>query len=201
MSRYYTIAEARTDGVDNSLGDVELQKVINEVEALFESITDRRFDTRTLTLYFDGDGSTMLYFRDYPIVSISSLKIDDAAVASGFYAVYNDKIEIIQDYDTSIYTGSTSYAFTKGNQNIEVTGIFGYATDAQSYVLVKRVIRLMTGQGASGSLTVGSFDSEKVGDYSYRLAKAGPNENKVIFGAEIDTIIRQLKRKISIAVI
>jgi len=206
MSRYYSIEQAKNDSVDGGQDDATLQRTINEVEAIFESVTDRRFDSRELPLTFDGDGSTMLYIREYPIISITSLTIDDVLIPATFYAVYNDRIQIIQNYRLNIYAGTSSYAFTKGTQNIDVVGTFGFAADADALIMVTRAIRLMTKAATGGSLTKEDMESEKIGDYSYKNrtgsgSNQGGDQSPSVFGKEVDTIIRQLKRRISLQVI
>ena len=201
MSRYYTIAEAKTDGVDGGLGDTALQKAIDEVEAIFESVTNRRFDTRTLTLKFDGDDSTMLFIKAYPIISITSIHIDDVLMDSDYYEVYTDKIEIIQNYTKDIYLGTSAYSFSKGTQNIVVVGSFGYAESSATWTMIKRAIRLMTSANISGALAVETYESEKISDYAYKVATGDSDKAASVFGVEVDLIIKQLKRKISLTVI
>lgn len=201
MSKYYTLAEARADGVDGGLDDAALQKDIDYVEAVFESVTNRQFNTRTLPLKFDGDNSTMLYFREYPIISITSLVIDDELIDPSFYAVYLDKIEIIQENNRNIFRGSSTYAFTYGTQNIEVEGSFGYAANSDALKMVKRAIELMTSATTSGSSSESKMESEKIGDYAYKTPLVNADQIEAIYGTEVDLIVKQLRRRLSISVI
>ena len=200
MGKYYSLAEARTDGItDPPYSDDQVNRAIAESEELFERLTSRQFDKRTLTLFFDGDGTEFLYIKEYPIVSIEYIKIDGETIASDFYRVYEDHISMVKNTKNDIYASSSSYVFSEGTQNIEVKGDFGYESTSGTFAVVKRAIRLMVKDNLEGNLAKKEYLSEKIGDYSYRVKDSAPTGT--LLGEEIDLIIKQLKRNISVGII
>ena len=63
------------------------------------------------TEVYDGDGTNTLFLKHYPIVSVSSLSVDDGTVSSSDYYIYSDEGFIRLDSDV----------FTKDNQNVAIT--------------------------------------------------------------------------------
>jgi len=194
---YYSLAEARADGIPETYSDEQVTLAIAESEALFERITARKFYERTLTLDLDGDNTRFLYIREYPIISITSLKIDTTPIGTDFYEIYIDSIKI-KTGRYSIYSDSTMSVFTRGEKNIEVVGVFGYVSTDPIFLLVKRAIRKMVMRNLTGDLTMKNFKSEKVADHTWTLKDDG---SKTIFGSEIDIIIKRLSRKMSLKIV
>ena len=197
MGRYYTLAEARADGIsEQEYTDEQVERAIEECEALFEKLTGRKFYRRTLTIKVDGTGSNLLYLQEYaPIVSITSLKINGDTIPSDFYGVYEDHIKLKTGMK-SIYWGRTGYMkFPVGVQNVEIIGEFGYEETDEVFKLVKRAIREMVKMSLKGQLFA-SYKSEKIGDYAYDRG-----DKQVVISDEVDKIIRLLKIKIRMGVI
>lgn len=69
----------------------------------------------------DGDGTDMLRVKYPPIVSVSSLTIDDTSVASSRYKVYGNYIRLVSDIDDTI----PDY-FPVGTQNVTISYTGGF---------------------------------------------------------------------------
>lgn len=152
MSEYATIAQLRADGVEDSVSDAQLLRVIQRASLMIEQWTGRFFVPRYLTLQLDGDGHDILQIGP-PIIHIASVRIlapeiitlpsgaDDVPLSS--LRVYNrhlrqnltepddrnnPKIQWMTSWDGTrlqpeIYPAGW---FPRGTQNIEITGWFGY---------------------------------------------------------------------------
>lgn len=138
-----TRQEIRDEGfTDPPYTDARVDAAILAVEDYIEKKTNNFFDVRTLTLNFDGNGLHFLPLL--PVVSITSVKIFDETIDSDDYVVYNrhlfgntmmpndqanPKIQFknkIHDYRTRYRDSGWVRKFTKGSQNIEVVGQFGF---------------------------------------------------------------------------
>lgn len=77
----------------------------------------------------DGDDSGVVFVDHPPIVSVSSLSVDDSALTTSDYKVYSEWIKLVStamtEVSTSLYQESV---FAKGEQNISITYVGGSAT-------------------------------------------------------------------------
>lgn len=143
---YCTIAELRAEGVPDSVTDAEVTTAILIASAMVDKYTQRFFTARSLTINVDG-GSTPTIFLEQPIISVSALSIDGAAQDLDDYVIYNrhitsnllspddrenPRIEVGQNFSDSALLSSVRMRlsgrkfFPLGQQNIQVTGVFGY---------------------------------------------------------------------------
>jgi hypothetical protein len=147
---YCTIQDLRDEGVPEtgygSKTDAQLTKVITRVCAAIDNYTGRFFEPRDMTIVLDGTGARLLLLGD-PIISITSIKLGgpdfslSTAVDLDGVKIYNrhltqrlmnpddresPKLEYAVDED--YLSQSTFYPdrWTKGNQNIQIVGTFGY---------------------------------------------------------------------------
>jgi hypothetical protein len=104
--------------------NIILENLINHITSMFEGFCDRRFVSRTYTEYHNGNGRSILYTANNPIISITSINVDsdwtwDAStlLSSSYYRIF-DNIGII--------TKCCDY-FEVGQQNIKVVYVAGYA--------------------------------------------------------------------------
>ena len=82
--------------------------------------------TSTYTETYDGNDTDCLFLKHYPIISVTSLSIDEDDLASTDYKVYNDEGYIKID--------STTFSlFTKDIRNVYIVYTAGYGT-ARGYV-------------------------------------------------------------------
>ena len=112
-------------GATASGKDTQLEQIANGVTALIERETGRIFVQRAITEKRDGDGSSRLWLRRAPVVSIASITVlrqpTDSA-AETFDA---------GDYRFNMETGKIEAHdewFTRGLENVTVTYTAGLAT-------------------------------------------------------------------------
>lgn len=75
---------------DTSYDEV-IRRLINGVSAALEGYCGRVFMARDFTAQkYDGDGTGELLLRHIPVISITSLVVDDVTITSTQYVVYND---------------------------------------------------------------------------------------------------------------
>lgn len=119
----FNLDELRKRGYDEeTFSDEDLfgaGETICEIISLF---TNRDFELKTVTLKLDGDGTNELILP-IPIVSITSVTDDSGLVASTDYVIYNREIPDDRQKPKIIKISGT---FPKGNQNVEVQGMFGW---------------------------------------------------------------------------
>jgi hypothetical protein len=132
----------------------------------------RKFEKTTYTdEYYNGDGTSLLFLKQYPIVSITSITIDDTAVdnvTDRDYVRYNPN-------NGGLYLMGA--VFTQGFQNVKITYEAGYAAGSEPNEIINAVYELSTiiykdsdyGKGlvnvASQSLPQGGSES-----YIHRLS-------------------------------
>lgn len=101
------------------------------------------------TVTIDGTGGYMLLLKDYPIVQIDSLSIEDTAIASTEYTVYKNTGKIILDVDATknIFTGPIRNLYL---QQVEVTYHWGVLPEAKhGTIKLNNIIKRATGVIAS----------------------------------------------------
>ncbi len=101
---------------------------------------------------YDGDGTDILYLERYPIISVTTLIVDDVTITSAYYFLYSNMGKIKLD-------GSI---FTKDYQNISITYSAGHGA-ARSNIpkplknaLLSWVSRVFKGENVDFSQKFGS---------------------------------------------
>lgn len=106
--------------------DAIITTLINSVSVWVETYCDRLFSQATRTEYYDGDGLSELFVRQYPVTAITSIHNDpnsppdyDAAYLedSDYYGIKTDTDGLIYFRNSSLY---------KGTENIKVIYTAGY---------------------------------------------------------------------------
>jgi len=97
--------------------DNRLINLINRVTDIMESWLKRKIKVRDYSEKYDGNGDYVLLLNQYPVNSISSLKIDGIEQDPSSYVLYGKRGEI------RLLAGY----FPKGYQNVEVTYNAGYS--------------------------------------------------------------------------
>lgn len=129
---YATYADMVAEGFDDPAERSRIEYLLNVASEYIDHFTGLFFEERALTLLVDGSGLEVL-FVPIPIIDVNQIKIDDEVQDLNSFVVYNrmfpddrtnPKIKIKKVAGT-IFTGKIS-RFTKGQQNIELSGKFGY---------------------------------------------------------------------------
>jgi len=190
MGNYYTVADARADGItETEASDDKLNSVVSFAEEFLERATGRIFYKRILTLQLDGTGNSILWLREHrPIINIEHIKINGSEVGQDYYAVYTDEgyVQFLKSI-SNIYMGVRYGIFPKGEKNIEVKGEFGYVTIP---ALVKECVKKLVLREIRPKTKVGQYRSERISGYSYTLRDTG--KTKKTGDPEIDSLISLL---------
>ena len=110
--------------------DTLLESLINRISAAVESYCRRKFKARDYTEKYDGDGTTVLYLKQYPVNSVTTLKISGSVVDSANYVIYDEVGKIVLRY---------TY-FPEGLQNIEVTYNAGYQDGSNELKTLEQIV-------------------------------------------------------------
>lgn len=148
--------------------DAEIQAALDWACAAVETYCNRTFADATYTAEtYDGNGCDVLYLKQYPINSVTSITLDDETVDAADYTVE----------DTGIYYED---GWTAGRRNIAVTYNAGYTTIPADLHMVCTRLSADVLQGVGQSATI---ESERIGDYQYKLnARATGQESLISAG-------------------
>ncbi len=127
-----------------------------------ESWLKRAVESTAYSETRDGDGSSLLYLKNYPIVSVTSITINDVAVT-----------DLSTNVKTNLNTGAVylkSGIFTSGFQNVTVVYTAGYAASAIPDEIKAAVIEL-----AAIIYKDSTQGSGRLGIQSEAVSEAGSN--------------------------
>jgi len=110
--------------------DALIESLINRFSAAIETYCKRKFKARDYTEKHDGDGTSVLYLKQYPVNSVSSLKIGTGTVNSSNYALYKEEGKIRLKYSV----------FPEGIQNVEVTYNAGYQDGSDELEALEQIV-------------------------------------------------------------
>lgn len=125
---YTTIAAVRDEGITVSMAsDAKITTYINRWEPVLERMCGQWFESRAATVTFDGDGSDT-FFSEVPIISVTSLKLDDNATALNpdYYSVANNRTDFPDDRRNPMIALKEGYRFALGRRNHEIVGTWGF---------------------------------------------------------------------------
>jgi hypothetical protein len=115
-----TLAEYKIyKNITNNNSDTRLDFIIPKVEAYFIMRIKRNIEEVEHEEYYDGDGTSELILKKYPVTSITELKIGDEVLTTDEYALYSS---------TGIIKLKNGGAFYCGIQNIYIKYKSGYIT-------------------------------------------------------------------------
>ena len=123
--------------ITNDESDDFLEKCILWAQGIIESHCKRTFEEAEYTAEeYTGDGSGILYLRQYPLVEVTAITIDDAAMSD----VGSDCVKL------NARTGAVylvSAVFTKKDYpNVQITYTAGYSSDDMPEEIRYAVIEL-----------------------------------------------------------
>ena len=179
---YLETTDFAEESLDSSVTDTMLLDRILVWQRFIERATGNFFIPREMQFELDGNG-TMLLQMPIPIISVSSITIDDDEVDTDLYVVYNGRGETGRDdrknprikmisSETSIFTGvgnfqNRSNVFTVGEKNVVVDGVFGFVEADGSipspikYAIKKMVVKSSTPMGDSVNSPAGPLTEER----------------------------------------
>jgi len=110
--------------------DALLESLINRISAAVESYCKRKFKARDYTEKYDGDGTSILFLKQYPVNSVSSLKIGESVLDTSSYVIYSDEGKIRLKYSV----------FSEGIQNVEITYNAGYQDGSDELEALEQIV-------------------------------------------------------------
>jgi hypothetical protein len=111
---------------DNAQDEEELERLITVAQGLFEQYCGRKFDEATFTEYWNGDGTDLLFVKNYPIISITSIHDDTGDHTYGASTLIDPTTyAIINDNHVQMYAS----LFNKGVNNIKIVYVAGYSDE------------------------------------------------------------------------
>ena len=115
--------------------DTEIGNLVTRIQALAEMYCDRKFEQDTYSYtgddkdtdraVYDGDGTNLLITKEWPIISVTTVRINETAIDEST-SIYNTGW-FIRSKEKG-FIGLRGYNFSGGIQNIELTYSAGYAT-------------------------------------------------------------------------
>ncbi len=113
-------------GISSVTQDTLISSLITSVSAEVESFCGRKFESDTYTEYFDTDGETKIFLKNYPVTSLTSVKYQNG--------VWNNITWL--DYINSSYLlneeiGKVSFDghLPKAEKYLEIVYVGGYLID------------------------------------------------------------------------
>lgn len=139
MSALCSVADVQAyTGQDSANLTALITTLIGNASTLIESICSRVFEQTTYTETRNGNGAPMLFLRQGPIISVSSLQIDGVSIPAAtspvsYGYVFDDRRLYLRGNAGISATvkgtpGGYPIGFSRGVQNIAVQYIAGYAT-------------------------------------------------------------------------
>ena len=183
--------------------DSEKDAIIGKYETYLEKITGTQFYEKSFDLYLNGNNKNRLFLGlEADITSITEVYICGTEIPSSWYSWDADSVYLDlcgSGATVGIAWGelyykiglSTEGLFPRGLNNIHVVGTYG---QTNLFQIAKQVVKSLVEAYNEGGITKGSlFESEKIGDYSYKYG--GTAYGKIYTGnREIDTMIDSLIR-------
>ena len=151
-----------SDDSDQSL----IEDLIDRATDWIESYCDREFaaDVEDRTEYRDGQGADWLLVKKPPIISVTSLTVDEDEIDAADVDTPSDSGYRLYETEGMIHCTSS---FGDGRKNVKLIYKGGYATIPED--LVMACIKLVAGWYNYAKHGVDGFESEKLGQYSYKL--------------------------------
>ena len=126
MDLYATIQDVRDRGVDeDAADDLTITRALARARLMIDAYCGRDFLRRYETYWLDGSGAAALFLEDRPVVRITRLYVDGIKVEPESYRLYEEAGYIRLVGDRTIFMGHPG-TFPRGEQNVEVSGTFGF---------------------------------------------------------------------------
>lgn len=134
-------------------GDTEdaiLERLVDQVSSWANLITGRHIKERTLTEYFDGDGSSELILGSYPVQQIISLHDDPIRVFDGASQIDLASDIVLDAASGVIRLWNKRSAFKRGLANVRVVYRAGYPETAVPQDIRMAVLKTIAHQYRHG---------------------------------------------------
>jgi len=172
-----TIAEVKVLTGVASADDAITQKLITMASVWANNFTSRILAKQTFTEFYDGDGTAILFLKNYPISSITTVHQDSdrtfataSLVASTDYFTYADNRKLIGD----------GVSWERGRQTIKVIYIAGYTIGSIPDDLVNAITMLVDFWGKE-------YDAHRFG-----VTSTGSETNRITYEKNIPKEIKDM---------
>jgi hypothetical protein len=183
---YANIAELREEGVDASVEDSRLERLIDEALATIDRVTRQIFEPRQMTLRLDGRGRATIELP-VPPVELTKLSVDDGSTHPLSVGLDPSVVLVVGSpvapgFDGARLTLRHGLVFPKGHGNVIAEGRWGYTEDdgtpeGRTPLAVKRACILLVLRGLHPLADDAAFEArirwriieERTRDQSYRL--------------------------------
>lgn len=123
-----TLANARSQlqiPTGRTENDSKIERLINAASQFLGEYCDRRFISQTYTEYFHGRRQNYVMPKQWPVTSVTSLKISlDRDWSDPSALVDPSEYDIADDGTTILYDGH----FPRGHKSVQLVSVCGYAT-------------------------------------------------------------------------
>ena len=135
-----------------------LDTIIDAVSSKFESYCDRKFKSQDHEEYFDGKNSNVIYPKNYPVTTVTSI-YDDSEWSWGSSTLVSSTEYRISNDSNSIVFKNTSGTLGDYVQNVKLNYTGGYATIPYDleYVCIIEVLRAF-----DNIKTIGVFSKSEI---------------------------------------
>ena len=188
-------------GIAVTTYDALLQTLVNSASAFLEKATDRKLRARNYAYtnvahreqtWYDGDGTSKLFTREYPINSVSYLEINgvelDAADGPGYTDYYGSTGYMIYSRRGELFYAN---GFAVGKQNVRISMNAGYAIGTPELEELRELCGALVSYVYANKSTLG-FKSERIGNYAY---SKGDLKAVEIYGVNGQQVIDRYRRK------
>jgi len=164
--------------------DAFLEKVSARAQSIIEgtSCCNRHFEDVAYAEYYNGDGTSLLFIKNYPIIDITGITIDDTAMNA----------EDLDDRDVLRWNDKTGGVylmngyFAAGFQNVLVAYQAGYTAGNEPDQIVEAIIELAAiiykeSDYGDGMLVKGSVSLPQGGSQSF-LHKMNSETYRAVMG-------------------
>ena len=209
MDTYATVQDMRDRGVPVEIEDVEILRALGRARLVIDGYCGRDFLMREETYLVDGTGRPALFLDDRPVIEVTDLKVDGAAVPAESFRLYGEAGYIRLAGDRTIFMGHPG-AFARGAQNVEVHGFFGFEefppeVKEACVLLTLMFLRMMRGEANVTESQANTTDRAvgikrvKIDDLSVeflypRDAAVGASRRKTTGLAEADRLLWRYRR-------
>lgn len=181
--RLCTVSQILNDwyGSNNSASSSSVNFVTDWVDrttADFESITNLSLVSRSLTGYYDGNGTNSIFVNNFPISSVTSIKYRNSpldtysnSIPAANIITYYDKIELY------------NYIFEVGSKKYEIIYNAGYASGSKELKTLEGLAIKVVSEVMKKSNAAGGFSENRLG-----IASSQGNELNSVYKEVMDEI-------------
>jgi hypothetical protein len=217
VKKYAKTKDIRDRGVSEDVADdLTVTRALDRARVVIDSHCGRDFLRREATYLVDGTGGPALFLDDRPVIEVTELKVDGAAILAESFRLYSDAGYVRLIAERTIFMGHPG-SFARGSQNIEVSGSFGFEeippeVKEACILLTLAFLRMMRAEANVGESQANTTDKAvgikrvKVDDLSVefqypRDVTVGASRKKTTGVIEADRLLWRYRRDLEAAAV